>query len=100
MAPMSRAAWGLGSIYQRKDGRWVGQTERHGQRRYVYGQTADEVRAKLLAPWSPTSRPSASGSVAESLRHHSTHDQPFPAGPRTPPLRCADSGLQRKRRAA
>lgn len=65
MGPMSRAAWGLGSIYQRKDGRYVGQTERAGKRRYVYGRTADEVRAQLLSPWSATPRPSATGSVAE-----------------------------------
>jgi hypothetical protein len=32
-----RRGAGEGSIYRRKDGRWVGQYEVEGKRRYVYG---------------------------------------------------------------
>ena len=38
-----RRGKGEGSIYRRKDGRWVGQYEVNGNRRYVYGQTRKEV---------------------------------------------------------
>src|SRR5919112_6268228 len=38
---------GEGSIYRRKDGRWVGQYEVGGKRRYVYGKTRKEVATKL-----------------------------------------------------
>src|SRR5919112_1921654 len=38
---------GGGSIYRRKDGRWVGQYEVGGKRRYVYGKTRKEVATKL-----------------------------------------------------
>ena len=34
-----RRGRGEGSIYRRKDGRWVGQYEVNGKRRYVYGRT-------------------------------------------------------------
>ena len=38
---------GEGSIYQRKDGRYVGQYEIEEKRRYVYSRDREEVRAKL-----------------------------------------------------
>jgi integrase len=38
---------GEGSIYRRKDGRWVGQYEVGGKRRYIYGKTRKEVATKL-----------------------------------------------------
>jgi len=38
---------GEGSIYRRKDGRWVGQYEVDGKRRYVYAKTRKEVAGKL-----------------------------------------------------
>lgn len=38
---------GEGSIYQRKDGRYVGQYEVEGKRRYIYGSDKNEVRTKL-----------------------------------------------------
>lgn len=38
---------GEGSIYRRKDGRFVGQYEVEGKRRYIYGRDRDEVRTKL-----------------------------------------------------
>jgi integrase len=38
---------GEGSIYRREDGRWVGQYEVGGKRRYVYGNTREEVASKL-----------------------------------------------------
>jgi integrase len=38
---------GEGSIYHRKDGRWVGQYEVDGKRRYVYARTRKEVAEKL-----------------------------------------------------
>ena len=42
-----RRGKGEGSIYRRKDGRWVGQYEVNGERRYVYAQTRKEVAEKL-----------------------------------------------------
>ena len=42
-----RRGKGEGSIYRRKDGRWVGQYEVNGKRRYVYGRTRKEVAEKL-----------------------------------------------------
>ena len=36
-----------GSIYRRKDGRWVGQYEVDGKRRYIYGKSRKEVATKL-----------------------------------------------------
>ena len=36
-----------GSIYRRKDGRWVGQYETEGKRRYVYGKDRETARARL-----------------------------------------------------
>jgi integrase len=66
MAAMSRAAWGLGSVYRRKDGRWVGQTEHQGVRRYVYGRTPAEVRKKLRQPDQPRTE-YRTESVAEFL---------------------------------
>ena len=42
-----RRGAGEGSIYRRKDGRWVGQNEVEGKRRYVYGQDREAVRARL-----------------------------------------------------
>jgi integrase len=42
-----RRSRGAGSIYRRKDGRWVGQYEVNDKRQYVYGKTRAEVAAKL-----------------------------------------------------
>jgi integrase len=42
-----RRGKGEGSIYRRKDGRWVGQYEINGKRRYVYGGIRKEVAEKL-----------------------------------------------------
>jgi integrase len=42
-----RRGRGEGSIYRRKDGRWVGQYEVNGKRRYVYGRTRKEIAQKL-----------------------------------------------------
>jgi integrase len=42
-----RRGAGEGSIYRRSDGRWVGQYEVEGKRRYVYGQDREGVRARL-----------------------------------------------------
>jgi integrase len=43
-----KRANGDGSIYKRKDGRWVGQhTDKQGKTRYIYGKTRDEVRVRL-----------------------------------------------------
>ena len=38
---------GEGSLYCRKDGRWVGQYEIDGKRGYIYGKTRKEVAGKL-----------------------------------------------------
>ena len=43
----ARRGKGEGSIYRRKDCRWVGQHEVNGKRRYVYGKTRKEVASKL-----------------------------------------------------
>ncbi len=42
-----RRGRGEGSIYRRKDGRWVGQYEVNGKRRYVYGKTRKDVAVRL-----------------------------------------------------
>ena len=42
-----RRGKGEGSIYRRKDGRWVGQYEVNGKRRYVYGRTRKDVAERL-----------------------------------------------------
>lgn len=43
-----RRAKGDGSVYQRKDGRCIGEyDDANGKRRYVTGKTKPEVRAKL-----------------------------------------------------
>jgi hypothetical protein len=42
-----RRGAGEGSLYRRKDGRWVGQYEAEGKRRYVYGKDRESVRARL-----------------------------------------------------
>jgi integrase len=42
-----RRGRGEGSIYRRKDGRWVGQYEVSGKRRYVYGRTRKDVAENL-----------------------------------------------------
>jgi integrase len=42
-----RRGKGEGSIYRRKDGRWAGQYEVGGKRRYVSGKTRAEVAKKL-----------------------------------------------------
>jgi hypothetical protein len=38
-----RRVRGEGSIYRRKDGRYVGQYETPGKRRYIYGKTRAET---------------------------------------------------------
>lgn len=46
---MAKRGNGEGSIYQRKDGRWVGSvTLPDGRRKDVYGKTRQEVASKLL----------------------------------------------------
>ena len=40
-------AWGDGSLYRRRDGRWCGQLSVGGRRRYVYGRTRREAEARL-----------------------------------------------------
>lgn len=42
-------AWGDGSLYRRKDGRWCGQLSVGGRRLYVYGRTRREAQARLRA---------------------------------------------------
>ncbi len=49
MAARKRRGRGEGSVYRRKDGRWVGQYEANGKRRYVYGDTRAEVSKKITA---------------------------------------------------
>src|SRR5713226_3884962 len=45
---MSRRAKGEGSIFRRKDGRWVGRTQNDaGQRYFVYGKTQRDVHQQL-----------------------------------------------------
>src|SRR6266566_2413377 len=45
---MARRGHGEGSIYQRKDGRWVASiTLEHRKRKYFYGDTRREVQEKL-----------------------------------------------------
>ena len=39
-----------GSIYRRKDGRWVAQYTTGDKRRYIYGKTRQDVAAKLSKP--------------------------------------------------
>ncbi len=42
-------AWGDGSLYRRRDGRWCGQLSVGGRRLYVYGRTRREAAQKLAA---------------------------------------------------
>lgn len=49
MAARKRRGRGEGSVYRRKDGRWVGQYGVEGKRRYVYGDTRAEVSKRLTA---------------------------------------------------
>src|SRR5215217_5597107 len=42
-----RRGRGEGSIYRRKDGRWVGQYEVNGKRRYVYRRIRIEIAERL-----------------------------------------------------
>lgn len=49
MAGRKRRGRGEGSIYRRKDGRYVGQYAANGKRRYVYGATRAEVSKRLTA---------------------------------------------------
>ncbi len=45
---MGRRDKGTGSVYQRKDGRWMGEyTDVEGKRRYVSGKNKPEVKVKL-----------------------------------------------------
>ena len=43
-----RRGRGEGTIYRRKDGRWVGQYDVGGKRRYVYGKSRGEVAAQSV----------------------------------------------------
>lgn len=43
---MSRTTYGEGSVYQRKDGRWVAVYHHEGKRREVYGKTEREAKCK------------------------------------------------------
>ena len=47
MGVRKRRGKGEGSLYRRKDGRWVGQYEVNGKRKYVSGKTRAEVTKKL-----------------------------------------------------
>lgn len=59
---------GLGSCYQRKDGRWVVQTSEHGVKRYSYGRTRAEAVAKARLPAPRRTRSLTDGAtVAEFL---------------------------------
>jgi len=51
-------AWGDGTIYRRKDGRWCGQLSVGGKRLYVYGKTRREAEARLrqLREWARRGR--------------------------------------------
>ncbi|HXG41975.1 MAG TPA: site-specific integrase [Dehalococcoidia bacterium] len=42
-------AWGDGSLYRRRDGRWCGQLSVGGRRLYVYGRTRREAMERLAA---------------------------------------------------
>jgi hypothetical protein len=45
---MRRRAKGEGSIYRRKDGRWVGQVQNDaGERSFVYARTQRQVHERL-----------------------------------------------------
>ena len=45
---MARRGHGEGSVYQRKDGRWVASiTLEHRKRKYFYGDTRKEVQGQL-----------------------------------------------------
>jgi hypothetical protein len=47
---MGRRANGEGSVYQRKDGRWVaGLTLERGRRKHFFGKTRHDVSVKLNA---------------------------------------------------
>jgi hypothetical protein len=42
-----RRSRGEGSVYQRRDGLWVGRYEAAGRRKYVYGKSKKAVTDKL-----------------------------------------------------
>jgi integrase len=44
---MARRGRGEGSIYRRREGRWVGQHEINGKRRSFYGKNRRDVARKL-----------------------------------------------------
>ena len=44
---MGKRARGDGSLYQRKDGYWVGQYRANGKTHYIYGKNKSDVRVKL-----------------------------------------------------
>lgn len=46
---VGKRARGEGSIYQRKDGYFVGQYRANGKTRYIYGRVKDDVRQRLNA---------------------------------------------------
>lgn len=47
---LSRRSYGLGSVYRRKsDGLWCAAIFIDGRQKYLYGKTASEVKAKLIA---------------------------------------------------
>jgi hypothetical protein len=60
-------AWGDGSIYRRKDGRWCGQLSVGGRRFYVYGRTRREAEDKLAAA---AGAGQAGGALLEGRRPH------------------------------
>ena len=66
MATMSRKAWGMGSAFRRRDGKYVCQVYHRGKARQFYGRTPAEARDKARA-FVPTEKSSSipSGSLAE-----------------------------------
>ena len=62
-----RRGRGEGSIYRRKDGRWVGQYEIGGKRRYVYGKTRKEVTLSIDAHVLPDMQDGAAEAMDDAL---------------------------------
>lgn len=48
---MARRTWGSGSIYERKDGRWVAAVRVRGRRVVAYAHSPEEARALLPDLW-------------------------------------------------
>ena len=54
---MTKRGNGEGSIYHRKDGRWVAEITIEGrQRKFVYGKTRKEVQEKLMVAFMNNSK--------------------------------------------